>query len=73
MFMGVLLYLGIGYEFTASIDYLEVPLVMKACLLSGDLIASGFLPLGFFSKPMTRSSSFSFLGFSSLTGSISLS
>jgi hypothetical protein len=59
-------------------DYLEFPLIMfidddKACLLSGDLIASGFLPLGFLSKPMMRSSSFSFLGFSSLTGSVSLS
>jgi hypothetical protein len=67
LILGIFLYLGI------SIDYLEFPLVMKACLLSGDLIASGFLPLGFFSKPMTRSSSFSFLGFSSLTGSRSLS
>ena len=67
LILGVLLYFGI------SIDYLEFPREMRACLLSGDLIASGFLPLGFFSKPMTRSSSFSFLGFSSLTGSISLS
>jgi hypothetical protein len=70
LILGVFLYLGMTL---ISIDYLEFPLEMKVCLLSGDLIASGFLPLGFFSKPMTRSSSFSFLGFSSLTGSISLS